>query len=129
MQGAYKKLLAEGRCWRAFRECPGGKEFLKELYSWSELNPLHPWLVWKVCDPCEFGVESEQIKRFIGMKIGVYNTSGKLDEIVTVVDIQPAGQDFKRGTLTAKLDDGKKITAHIASFQRWLENQPSFLGC
>jgi hypothetical protein len=28
--------------------------FLKQLYSWSELNSLHPMLVWKVCDTCEF---------------------------------------------------------------------------
>ena len=48
----YQDLLDKCRCWRAFRNCPLGKDFLEKLYDWSYHNPLNPWLVWKVCDPC-----------------------------------------------------------------------------
>jgi hypothetical protein len=50
----YDGKLKEGLCWKACGvKCPLGPEFLKELYSWSHANPLHPWLAWKVCEPCE----------------------------------------------------------------------------
>jgi len=55
MQSHYKEKLDKGLCWRQCKkECPAGKAFLEELYSWSEENPLNPWLVWKVCDPCYY---------------------------------------------------------------------------
>ena len=54
MKSNYQRLLEQGRCWRAFRDCPRGKDFLKYLYLEEERNPLDPFLVWKICDPCEF---------------------------------------------------------------------------
>ena len=61
------------------------------------------------------------------MKIGVYTASGELNEIVTVMDIHLEGDKYKPGTLTAKLDDGKEITANVLDFVRWLQ-KPPFLG-
>lgn len=126
MKSHYETKLKEGKCWRAFRDCPLGKKFLEALYSWSEQNPLNPWLAWKICDPCEF--EGDCLRNFVGMKIGVYGPSGELDKIVTVVSMELEGEKYKPGTLTAKLDDGKEITADVCSFVRWLQNSPSFLG-
>jgi len=115
---SYKLKLKEGKCWRADKPCPLGKEFLEELYSWSKTNPLNPWLVSKVCDPCDS--RSDILENFRGMKIGVYDASGKLQETVTVVDIKFAGRGFVEGTLEAKLGDGIRITAHVLRFARWL---------
>jgi len=54
-------MLNERRCWRANKTCQYGKIFLRQLYSWSEDNPLHPMLVLKVCDPCYYdGVAVER---------------------------------------------------------------------
>lgn len=68
------------------------------------------------------------MENFEGMKIGVYTAGGDLSKIVTVVSIKLEGKDYKDGTLTAKLDDGKEITAFICDFARWLQNPP-FFGC
>jgi hypothetical protein len=72
-QGHYKEKLENCKCWRADKTCSLGKEFLEQLYSWSELNPLHPMLVRKVCDPCqyenklpEWAKENEQNKSIVG---------------------------------------------------------------
>lgn len=66
--GHYKTMYNECRCWRAFVQCPLGKEFLAILYSWSELRPLHPWLAWKVCDPCD-GRHFDKAKKAFGENI------------------------------------------------------------
>ena len=54
LKSNYKRLLEQGRCWRAFRACPRGKDFLRALYLEDERDPLDPFLVWKICNPCEF---------------------------------------------------------------------------
>ena len=125
MKSHYQVMIKECKCWRAFRICPLGQRFLKVLYSWSEQNPLNPWLAWKICDPCEF--HGNPLENFEAMKIGVYTAGGDLSKVVTVVSIKLEGEDYKDGTLTAKLDDGKEITAFICDFARWLQNPP-FLG-
>lgn len=53
MKGHYKEMLDKGKCWKDRKICPLNKEFLEVLYSWSELNPLHPNLAWRICEPCE----------------------------------------------------------------------------
>jgi hypothetical protein len=54
MKGHYKDKLEKCACWRSFKTCLLGKEFLETLYSWSEDNPIHPYLAWKIYDPCEY---------------------------------------------------------------------------
>ena len=58
-------MLDDGRCWRVCGKiCPYGKQFLEQLYSWSEENPLNPMLVWKICDPCHYdGKVFESVQR------------------------------------------------------------------
>jgi hypothetical protein len=55
MMSHYKDKVEKGACWCSFKTCPLGKDFLETLYSWSEANPLHPYLAWKVCEPCDNG--------------------------------------------------------------------------
>ncbi len=50
----YPHLLEEGRCWCSFNQCPYGQEFLKDLYSWSKMNPLNPLLVNTICVKCKY---------------------------------------------------------------------------
>jgi len=69
MKPPYAEMLKEKQCWLQCKECPLGEEFLKELYNWSEINPLHPMLAWKICDPCYFDnklpEKPEEWKRFL----------------------------------------------------------------
>jgi len=53
MDSHYQKLLNTGRCWCSFATCPMGKEFLKDLYSWDNINNLNPFLVNSICVNCE----------------------------------------------------------------------------
>jgi hypothetical protein len=62
MKGHYAEKLKEHKCWRTNEQCVLDDKFLKSLYSWSELNPLDPMLVWKVCDPCYYEKNNPLVK-------------------------------------------------------------------
>lgn len=85
LQTHYQEKLEKGLCWRVCNKvCPLGKGFLKELYSWSEANPLHPLLAWKICEPCYFEELPIKVKCLTDKNFLL--EKGKIYEIRSVAD-------------------------------------------
>lgn len=136
MEDAQRRLydgkLKEGLCWKTCGvKCPLGPEFLKELYSWSHNNPLHPYLAWKICDPCEGKIPLAPYKE--GAKVRPVHFwiqhHAYLDQIGTVTKIEirgnsmmesikacgiPSWQDY---WATVVWPDGKESVDRIDSFE------------
>ena len=62
MKSNYARFLETCHCWQADRTCPLGKPFLQDLYSWTEDNPLHPMLAWKICSKCNGKLTLDEMK-------------------------------------------------------------------
>lgn len=62
MKPHYAEMLKDCKCWRTMNKCVLDQSFLKSLYSWGDINPLDPFLVWKVCDPCYYESKNPLIK-------------------------------------------------------------------